>query len=1141
MQPKPNRFPLVGIHHIIRGIVWQLAWAVVTGTTSLATTGTWNSSLQGNWSDASKWLGGVPNAPGDTANLTYDITGSRTISLTGDKTVGILNIGDPASTYAPFTINPGSPSTSKLIFDQSGTADATMTVPVAGGVAANVISSRILLKDHLAITAATPDKSTIQLAISSPIHDDGAGLGIAKNGQGIIRFSAPNLFSGGLAVNGGRVDANESQAFGSGPVSVANGGQVYLVGGSSGNSFTVSGTGYSNTADAAAQTGAIRIGNNYAVTGDIIVQSTGARIGVNGSDLGFLLGNLSGSGDLEINGPTTTTGGITLSGNGVNHTGTLQVARGDFTFTTSLGGKLTVSPASGFATTLVAGTSVAGDVTLDSSAGLVTFRNPKGPLAIGGNLNLAGTTRVMPANLPAPGTSTLTVMSYASKTGGGGFSFDATGYRGAPTISAGPNSAVIAGIDGKARTWSNGSGNANWSADSSLNWVEGDRLFRHADAVVFNDTALGTVNLVGTVTPHSVTFNSTGTNHRTIAGTGSIDGAGGGIIKNGTAWLTLGGANSFTGPVMVNAGRLIVGSTGGLGRTSGVHVAAGAVLDLGGRVTANDAWVAGSGDGVLPAITSSGGALRNVTLTGHASMGGANSTEFTIGSNGIIDGAGFTLTKVGYNEVRMMGTAKNLHTVVESGILSGWGTDPFGSSLRIKPYGLVILGKGGIYSTDLAIETLGGYIGHLRHDASTDSIWTGNITSDGSFQLSNNFSGASLMIAGELKVPGRLIIRPGGALFGGPIRLLGPADVGVSVFVQVYLALGNGGTGGSISSGVPIIMDDTYSKLEINRSDSFTMPNIISGDGGYVTKLGTGTLTLTASNSFGGSTEVIEGALLVNGNHFKPGSFLAKAGTILGGKGTVPGAVTINVGATLAPGDSIGTFTVGSTNLTTTINGTLSVEYDGSAPLPIDLLAANGPLTLGVSSALVFESAGSPLGGAVHVIATTTARSGTFANVTGLPTGYELAYSNTAIYLIHTDYKSWIAGHFPGITDLAIVGPGADPDGDELANMTENLLGTNPTAGNRGLEVVSTSMNSLTFHHSRADAAFQSFTGSYEWSPDLMNWNSPGETAGGVTVNLAASVWQDNPPPNSDIMQVVVSVTGGDASTIFVRHKTTSL
>ncbi len=968
----------------------------------LATTGTWNSGLPGNWTDTSKWLGGIPNAPGDTANLTYNLTGSRTISLTGDKTVGILNIGDSASPFGAFTINPGIPWSSRLIFDQSGTADATLTVPVVGGVAPNVISTHVLLKDHLVITAATPDKNTAQLTISSPIHDDGAGLGIAKNGQGIIRLSAPNLFSGGLSVNGGRVDANVSQAFGSGPVSVANGGQVYLVGGSSGNSFTIAGTGYSNTTDAAAQTGAIRIANNYAVTGDIIVQSTGARIGVNGSDRASLMGNLSGSGDLEINGPTTTTGGITLLGSGVNHTGNLQVARGDFTISDTLGGRLTVSPASGFATTLVAGTSVAGDVTLDCSAGLVTFRNPKGTLAIGGNLNLAGTTPVVPASFPAPGTSTLTVMSYASRSGSGDFSFDATGYRGSPTISAGPNSAVITGLDGQTRTWSNGSGNSNWSVGSSLNWVEGDQLFHHADAVVFNDTAPSTVNIVGTVTPHSVTFNNTGSNHPTLTGTGSIDGAGGGIIKNGDAWLTLGGVNTFTGPVMVNAGRLIVGSTGGLGRTSGVHVAAGAVLDINGKVTTNDAWVAGTGDGGLPAITnSSGGAgsLRNVTLTGHASMGGANSTEFTLGSNGFIDGAGFTLTKVGNNEVRMMGTARNLHTVVENGILSGWGSDPFGNSLRIKPYGLVILGKGGIYTSDLAVESLNGYIAYLIHDAPTDSIWTGKITSDGNFQLANNFPGASLTIAGEMKIPGFLIIRPGGAVFGGPIRLLGPADVGLAVFVEVYLALGNGGTGGSISSGVPIVMGDTYPQLEINRSDSFTMPNLITGDQGNITKQGPGTLTLTASNSFGGSTEVIEGALLVNGNHSKPGSFLAKAGTVLGGKGTVPGAVTINLGATLSPGDSIGTFTVGSPDLTTTIIGTLRIEYDGSAPLPLDLLAAKGPLIVGISSTLALEGLGGPLGGAVHVIATTPARSGTFANVTGLPAGYELAYSGTAIYL----------------------------------------------------------------------------------------------------------------------------------------------
>lgn len=1138
-------YPSVGKPHLSRGTAWQIATIVLTATTSLAATGTWNSNLSapGNWSDASKWVGGIPNAAGDTANITHNITAARTIHLAGDKTVGNLNIGDSVSPYAAFTIREDTPPDSKLIFDQSGTAEARLTVPTAVGAAANEIATRILLKDDLAITTGTADRGTLQLTFFGPIHDGGAGLGITKNGQGIIRFSASNFFSGGLSINGGRVDASEPHALGGGPVSVASGGQVNLLQAGNGNPFTIAGNGYSNTADPTAQAGAIRIANNLAVVGNIHVQPTGSMIGVSGSDIAFLTGNLSGTGDLGINGPGTTTGGIRLSGSGVNYTGNLQVARGDFAFNDSLGGRLTVSPASGNSTTLVAGNSVSGDVTIDSSAGLVTFRNSKGTLSIGGNLNLEGTTRFIPASFPAPGTSTHTVINYASKTGSGGFSFDATGYRGTPTVSVGPVSAVITGFDGQTRTWTNGSGNANWSVGPSLNWAEGDQLFQHADAVIFDDTAPGTVNIVGTVTPHSVTFNSTGTNHPTLAGIGSIDGAGGGIIKNGDAWLTLGGVNTFTGPVMVNAGRLIVGSTGGLGQTSGVHVAAGAVLDLNGKVVrTTDAWIAGTGDGVVPTITdvTGSGGLRNVTLTADASFGGASGKTFTLGYSGVIDGAGFTFTKVGANEVYMLGEARNLHTVVESGTLSGWGTDPFGSSLRVMPGAIVKLSRGGVYSSNVTFEAT-TKVSRLIHDGFADSIWTGDFTADGDVRISNNSTSSTLTIANGLKVAGRLTISGDNLRGSYKVFLLGAADVGSHVSVSGHiLSLGNGGTEGSISSNAPLLIFGP-SQVWMNRSDSFTMPNpLLAGDGSSFLKLGNGTLTMTGDSIYRGTIRVNEGSLLSNGNNTDLGAIVASAGTMLGGKGTVPGAVTIDVGATLAPGDAIGTFTVGSVNRTATINGTLRIEYDSSAPVSIDLLAANGPLALGASSALILESVGRPLGGAVHPIATTTARSGTFASITGLPAGYALAYSDTAIYLIDSDYQSWISSHHPGSTDLTVVGPGADPDGDDLDNMTERLLGTDPASFSHGLELVSSTSTSLTFRHSRTDAPVPYFTGTYEWSLDLTNWNASGATVNDITVNITSDVWQDNPSPSSDLMQVVASVSGGSAAKVFVRHKTTT-
>ncbi len=80
------------------------------------------------------------------------------------------------------------------------------------------------------------------------------------------------------------------------------------------------------------------------------------------------------------------------------------------------------------------------------------------------------------------------------------------------------------------------------------------------------------------------------------------------------------------------------------------------------------------------------------------------------------------------------------------------------------------------------------------------------------------------------------------------------------------------------------------------------------GIGGSVTKIGTGTLTLTHANTYTGNTTVKSGNLVVNnmsGSGTGSGAVQVNAG-ILGGRGTIAGAVTVGTGsgnsAILAPG-----------------------------------------------------------------------------------------------------------------------------------------------------------------------------------------------------------------------------------------------
>src|SRR5690606_5569930 len=91
----------------------------------------------------------------------------------------------------------------------------------------------------------------------------------------------------------------------------------------------------------------------------------------------------------------------------------------------------------------------------------------------------------------------------------------------------------------------------------------------------------------------------------------------------------------------------------------------------------------------------------------------------------------------------------------------------------------------------------------------------------------------------------------------------------------------------------------------------------LSGDGAStLTKSGSGTLTLTGNNgSFASATVVAQGELKVNGHlgDVSSSSITLQAGTVLSGTGFL-GEVT-SIGATVSPGNSIGTVTVASLSL----------------------------------------------------------------------------------------------------------------------------------------------------------------------------------------------------------------------------------
>jgi autotransporter-associated beta strand protein len=113
------------------------------------------------------------------------------------------------------------------------------------------------------------------------------------------------------------------------------------------------------------------------------------------------------------------------------------------------------------------------------------------------------------------------------------------------------------------------------------------------------------------------------------------------------------------------------------------------------------------------------------------------------------------------------------------------------------------------------------------------------------------------------------------------------------------------------------------------------------GTGGSLVKVGTGTLTLTAFNTYTGATTVNGGALIVNGSIAASSLLEVNSGGFVGGTGTLP-TTQINNGGTISPGNSIGTIAVAG-NLSFAPGSFYAVEV---SPTSSDRIVVNGAARL---------------------------------------------------------------------------------------------------------------------------------------------------------------------------------------------------
>jgi uncharacterized protein with beta-barrel porin domain len=182
-----------------------------------------------------------------------------------------------------------------------------------------------------------------------------------------------------------------------------------------------------------------------------------------------------------------------------------------------------------------------------------------------------------------------------------------------------------------------------------------------------------------------------------------------------------------------------------------------------------------------------------------------------------------------------------------------------------------------------------------------------------------------------------------------------------------------GMTAGSIAGAGSYVLGDKNLSVGSNNL-STTVSGVISGVGGSLTKTGTGTLTLSNTDTYTGATTVNDGALIVNGSTALSSLTTVNTGATLGGGGTVGN--TAIVGGTLAPGST-----------TSGVFGPLTVQGNLSFTAASTYLIQVSPANAGRTNVTGTAMLGGATVDAVFMPGSYVSRQYTIVNSTGVLSG----------------------------------------------------------------------------------------------------------------------------------------------------------
>ena len=529
------------------------------------------------------------------------------------------------------------------------------------------------------------------------------------------------------------------------------------------------------------------------------------------------------------------------------------------------------------------------------------------------------------------------------------------------------SSLIAAPADAASGTWNTNPANGDWHVPS--NWSSMAVPNGAVDIATFGLSTITSVFLSANTEADSIVFNAGASAYTITANPArALTIRGAGIVNNSGINQTLvAGVNSsgsvgsitFTNRATVGSSTSLI-SSGSLARNTdggtisfwnassageGILTAAGSPVDAGRGGNIN---FFGDSSAARATLTANPGALSGGHWGEIHFYNSSTAAHATIATRGGLFGTPFDAG----GRLVFHNNASAEQAVITNGSGNAPGAGGAGTGFRDRSTAstATIINHGG--STDLSY---GGGVGFDGNATAGNSLIINNggmvqtSTGGSTVFLGSSSAGSATLIANAGKGEGPL---GGGEISFDENSTGGTARIQVfgNGFLDIRQHTAPGVTIGSLEgTGLVYVGGNNLSIGSNNLSTEFTGVIKYGGPfgpdptGGSITKIGSGTLTLSGHSTYTGQTVLNAGKLIINGSVLTP--LLVDGGT-LSGTGTI-GTTTINGGGTLAPGSSVGILRVDGA-LTLTLGATYLIELNGpTVGTQHDQTAVTGAVVLG--------------------------------------------------------------------------------------------------------------------------------------------------------------------------------------------------